>query len=128
GMSPSAYRRGGAGVEIHYTIVDLPSPLAGRLMVAATPRGLCAVAMGDSDDQLMLALGREFPAAEIRKDAGALSSWTSDILAHLDGRLPSLQLPLDVQATAFQWRVWSALAAIPYGSTRTYAEIARAIG
>ena len=125
GMSPSAYRRGGAGMSIRYTVVD--SPL-GRLLVAATERGVCAVAMGASRAELERALEREYPAASLAADEGALARWTTAILAHLAGRRPELDLPLDVQATAFQWQVWQALASIPYGETRSYAEVAAAIG
>jgi AraC family transcriptional regulator of adaptative response/methylated-DNA-[protein]-cysteine methyltransferase len=126
GMAPSTYRRGGAGMSIRYTIVD--SPL-GRLLVGATPRGVCAVAMGTSDADLERALAQEYPAAAaIDADEGSLSAWTTEILAHLAGRQPRLDLPLDVQATAFQWQVWEALRSIPYGETRTYGEIARTIG
>ena len=125
GMSPSTYRRGGAGMSIRYTIVD--SPL-GRLLVGATPRGVCAVAMGTTDADLERALAQEYPAAAIAADEGSLSRWTTEILAHLAGRRPRLDLPLDVQATAFQWQVWEALRAIPYGETRTYGDIAKAIG
>ena len=125
GMRPSTYRRGGAGMDIRYTIVD--SSL-GRLLVASTARGVCAVAMGSSDRELERALAREYPAATIAADAGALAKWTKSILAHLAGRQPRLDLPLDVQATAFQWQVWQALAAIPFGETRTYGDIAAAIG
>jgi len=127
GMSPSVYRRGGAGTTIRYAIVDADAPL-GRLLVAATPRGICTVAMGATDAELNALLAREYPAATIVADPGALAEWTAAILAHLDGRRPALDLPIDVQATAFQWQVWQALAAIPYGETRTYAEIASAIG
>jgi AraC family transcriptional regulator of adaptative response/methylated-DNA-[protein]-cysteine methyltransferase len=125
GMSPTTYRKGGAGAHIRFAIVD--SPL-GRLLVAATDRGVCCVAMGDSDQALERALRREFPAAAIDAEAGALCTWTSAIVAHLEGKRPRLDLPVDVQATAFQWQVWQALAAIPYGETRTYKDIARAIG
>src|SRR5436190_17496589 len=125
GMNPSTYRRGGVGMTIKYTIVD--SPL-GRLLVASTPRGVCAVAMGASDAELERALAREYPAAAVARDAGGLATWTESILAHLAGRRPRLDLPIDVQATAFQWQVWQALAAIPYGETRTYGDIAAAIG
>jgi AraC family transcriptional regulator, regulatory protein of adaptative response / methylated-DNA-[protein]-cysteine methyltransferase len=125
GMTPSAYRRGGAGLEIGYTIVD---SAAGRLLVAATDRGVCAVAMGSNDDRLMRSLEREYPHASIARDSGRLAAWTAQILAHLAGRCPRLDLPLDIQATAFQWQVWQALAAIPYGATRTYSEVAAAIG
>jgi AraC family transcriptional regulator of adaptative response/methylated-DNA-[protein]-cysteine methyltransferase len=125
GMSPSTYRRGGAGMNIHYAIVD--SPL-GRLLVASTSRGVCAVAMGSSDADLERALAREYPAAIVAADSGALSAWTKEVLARLSGREPRIDLPLDVQATAFQWQVWQALAAIPHGETRTYGEVAAAIG
>ena len=125
GMAPAVYRRGGAGISIRFAVVG--SPL-GHLLVAATARGVCAVTMGSSEEELSRALSREFPSATIEKDAGALSQWTTRILAHLSGSLPRLELPLDVQATAFQWQVWQTLAAIPYGETRTYGEVAAAIG
>ena len=124
-MAPAVYRRGGAGMNIRYAIVD--SSL-GRLLVAATDRGVCAVSMGASDFDLERALSREYPAAAITPDAGALGRWTSALVAHLAGQRPRLDLPLDVQATAFQWQVWNALAAIPYGETRSYREVAAAIG
>jgi AraC family transcriptional regulator of adaptative response/methylated-DNA-[protein]-cysteine methyltransferase len=125
GMSPSTYRRGGTGLALRYAIID--SPL-GRLLVAATDRGVCGVSMGASDADLVQALRNEYPGATISVDAGALSAWTTAILAHLDGRRPRLDLPLDIQATAFQWQVWQALSQIPYGETRTYGAIARTIG
>jgi AraC family transcriptional regulator of adaptative response/methylated-DNA-[protein]-cysteine methyltransferase len=125
GMSPSSYRTGATGQSISYAIVD---SALGRLLVAATDRGICSVAMGASDEELTRSLTAEFPRATIKKAAGALSTWTSAIVSHLEGRRPHLELPLDIQATAFQWQVWLALAAIPYGETRTYSEIAREIG
>jgi AraC family transcriptional regulator of adaptative response/methylated-DNA-[protein]-cysteine methyltransferase len=133
-MLPSAYRNGGPGSTIGFTIVD--SPL-GRLLVAATARGVCAVKMGSTDAALRDDLQREFSAATLIADDEALSRWTRAILAHLDGRSArrsasgakaAVELPLDVRATAFQWQVWQALAAIPYGETRTYGDIAAAIG
>lgn len=125
GMTPSAYRQGGTGLRIHYAIVDSD---IGRVLVAATPRGVCAVAMGANDERLVRSLEREYPRATIERDQGKLAGSTAEILAHLAGRHPRLDLPLDIQATAFQWQVWQALAAIPYGATRTYSEIAAAIG
>ena len=125
GMTPAVYRRGGAGMQIHYTIV--PCPL-GLLLVAATERGICAINLGDSDEALVDGLTKEYPAAAIARDAAGLDSAVAVIIRHLHGQEPHLDLPLDVQATAFQWRVWEALQAIPYGSTRSYSEIARAIG
>ena len=112
-------------MTIRYSVVD--SPL-GKLLVAATARGVCAVSMGESDKELSKALTNEYPAASIAEDAGGLARWTSEIVAHLEGREPRLDLPIDVRATAFQWQVWQALAAIPYGETRTYGDIAATIG
>ena len=100
----------------------------GRLLVGATPRGICAVAMAASDRDLERAVRQEYPKASIARDDGKLARWTNAVLAHIDGRRPHLGLPLDVQATAFQWQVWTALAAIPRGETRTYSQVARAIG
>jgi AraC family transcriptional regulator, regulatory protein of adaptative response / methylated-DNA-[protein]-cysteine methyltransferase len=125
GMRPATYRRGGKGMDIRFQVVE--SPL-GRLLVAATTRGVCAVCMGTSDAELERALSREYPEATIARDEGALARWTRDILAHLAGKRPRLDLPLDVQTTAFEWQVWQALAAIPYGETRSYSEVAASIG
>jgi len=125
GMTPGTYRRGGAGMQIGYTLVD--SPL-GRLLVAATDRGVCSVCIGESDAKLERALIEEYPKAEIRQDAAQLKTALEALQAHLAGRLPQLDLPIDVQATIFQWRVWRELQKIPYGETRSYREIARAIG
>jgi AraC family transcriptional regulator of adaptative response/methylated-DNA-[protein]-cysteine methyltransferase len=125
GMKPQTYQRGGAGMDIRYTIVD--SSL-GRLLVAATLRGVCAVAMGDSDRGLTEGLRREYPAARIALDRRGLGRWTRGVLAQLKGRRPRVDLPVDVQATAFQWQVWNALVAIPSGTTCSYSDVAAAIG
>jgi AraC family transcriptional regulator of adaptative response/methylated-DNA-[protein]-cysteine methyltransferase len=125
GMTPATYRRGGRGMSLAYTVVD--SPL-GRLLVAATERGVSAVSLGTSDGALERALRQEYPAAEIRRDDGALSRWVRALLDHLRGSQPHLDLPLDVRATAFQRRVWQELRSIPYGATRSYGDVARAIG
>ena len=125
GMTPATYRRGGAGMNISYTIV--PCTL-GRVLVAATSRGVSAVYLGDSDAPLEKALAQEYPCAEIHRDAKDLGPWVREIVEHLRGREPHIDLPLDVQATAFQRRVWQELRRIPYGSTRSYREVARAIG
>ncbi len=124
-MKPQAYRAGAAGATINYEIVD--SPL-GRLLVAATNRGVCAVSMGSGDSELVRALKAEYPAATLRRGDRTLERWTRQIVRHLEGRRPRLELPIDVQATAFQWQVWNALARIPYGETRTYKEVAESIG
>ncbi|MGH7799728.1 MAG: bifunctional DNA-binding transcriptional regulator/O6-methylguanine-DNA methyltransferase Ada [Thermodesulfobacteriota bacterium] len=125
GMSPATYRRGGRGMRIGYTIIDCP---LGRLLVAATEKGICAVSLSDSDSALEVALSDEYPAAEIRREESGLSKWMSAILKYLSGNQPHLNLPLDLQVTAFQWRVYKELCAIPYGSTRSYGEIAQALG
>lgn len=125
GMTPATYRRGGGGMRISYTIVDCP---LGRLLVAATARGVSAVYLGNSDRPLETALRREYPHAEIARDTNGFSTWVRALLRHLEGRDPHLDLPVDVQATAFQRRVWEALRAIPYGSTRSYSQIARTLG
>jgi AraC family transcriptional regulator of adaptative response/methylated-DNA-[protein]-cysteine methyltransferase len=125
GMTPATYRRGGLGVRIAYTIEACP---LGRLLVAATERGVAAVSLGDSDEPLEAALRAEYPNADVRRDAGGLSRWVGAILSHLDGERPDLDLPVDVVATAFQRRVWQALRRIPYGETRSYAEVARSLG
>jgi AraC family transcriptional regulator of adaptative response/methylated-DNA-[protein]-cysteine methyltransferase len=125
-MTPATYARGGAGVGIAY--VTVPTSL-GRLLVAATDRGVCRVALGDTDAALDAELFAEFPAARVVEDKGGkLQGWVTAILAYLDGREPDLDLPLDIRATAFQRRVWQELQKIPFGQTRTYAEIAKRIG
>lgn len=132
GMPPARYAQGATGVAIRYT--TLGSPL-GRVLVAATTRGLCAVNIGDDDDALLRQLRDEFPRARItRVDAGR-DGWLSAVVAHIAAqfgksaktRSPKLP-PLDITATAFQWRVWDALTRIPAGETRSYGEIARMIG
>jgi AraC family transcriptional regulator of adaptative response/methylated-DNA-[protein]-cysteine methyltransferase len=124
-MTPAVYKRGAEGVDVRYAVAD--SPL-GRLLVAATPRGICSVKLGDSDEQLADDLRREYPAATISPDRSDLAGWIKAILTYLGGRRPHLDLPVDVQATAFQWRVWKYLQSIPYGETRAYSQVARAIG
>jgi AraC family transcriptional regulator of adaptative response/methylated-DNA-[protein]-cysteine methyltransferase len=125
GMTPATYRRGGRGMNITYTIA--PCSL-GRVLVAATARGISAVYLGDRDSDLVTALREEYPHAEIRSGSGEHSKWVRAIVRHLAGSNPQLDLPTDVVATAFQRRVWEALRSIPLGATRTYSEIARSIG
>ncbi len=137
GISPRAYgklardnrferpRGGGKGKQVAYAIVD--SSL-GRVLVAATARGICRVDIGGSDKALELRLREAFPLAQCERSDDSLESATSRIVAYLanDGPWPSL--PLDVRATAFQMRVWEALRTIKPGKTMQYAELARAIG
>ncbi|MEM8993825.1 MAG: bifunctional DNA-binding transcriptional regulator/O6-methylguanine-DNA methyltransferase Ada, partial [Acidobacteriota bacterium] len=128
GMPPAQYRSGGEGAEISYLLAD--SPL-GRLLVAATDRGLCFVALGDDDAALLAELHGDFPRASIAPsdgDSELIAEALRQLTAHLEGSLPHLDLPLDVRATAFQAQVWRYLQSIPYGETRTYTDVARALG
>jgi AraC family transcriptional regulator, regulatory protein of adaptative response / methylated-DNA-[protein]-cysteine methyltransferase len=125
GMTPAAYRRGGKGMQIRYAVV--PSPL-GRLLVAATDRGVCAVAFGQDDARLEADLRAEYPAASLEKDAGEFRGWIAAISRFLAGEGELLSLPIDVRGTAFQHRVWKALRDIPAGQTRSYGEVAASIG
>src|SRR6266550_1263180 len=129
GMTPATYGRGGRGMRIIYTIANCS---LGRLLVAATERGVCSVALGDSDADLERALLAEYPNASIdKKDtviSPSLNLWLSKVLEYLNGKTPRVDLPLDLQATAFQWRVWEELRRIPFGETRSYQDIAKAIG
>lgn len=125
GMTPGAYRKGAAGMTINFAIVL--SPL-GRVMVAVTPRGLCAVRFGDSAGELEQDLRKEFHAATVVRDDAALQPYVQPLLATLRGEQVTVDLPLDVRATAFQKRVWDALKRIPRGETRTYREVAEEIG
>jgi AraC family transcriptional regulator of adaptative response/methylated-DNA-[protein]-cysteine methyltransferase len=123
-MAPSTYRRGGVGSKIGFVTVrcDL-----GTLLVAATAKGLCAVKLGDTAQALEDDLRREFPNAQITANQRVPRDWVRAIVRQLQGDA-SAALPLDVRGTAFQWRVWRALQAIPGGETRSYADVARAIG
>ena len=125
GMTPATYRKGGRGAAISYVITDGP---LGRLLVGATARGIAAIYFGADDGALEETLAAEFPAAERTRDDAGLGAWMAPLLAHLEGRQPNLDLPLDVRATAFQRQVWEALRAIPSGETRSYGDVARAIG
>lgn len=131
GMTPARYRAGGAGVAVRYT--TLATPL-GRLLVAATERGVCAVALGEDDAALLDELRRELPKARIeRVDEGSddwLAATVGHVLAELGWRAPPTPAlpPLDLRASAFQWRVWQALTRIPAGETRSYSQIAAQIG
>ena len=122
GMTPATYRRSGAGMQIGFTIAASP---IGRMLVAETERGVCSICFGDSDDALEQALRAEFSAAEI---APAPGRHIQAILKHLKGEQRSLALPLDIQATAFQRRVWEELQRIPYAETRSYSQIASQLG
>lgn len=125
GMTPGTYGRGGRGVKIRYTIVN---STLGRLLVAVTDRGVCSVSMGDRDVELVKTLRKEFSEAEIERDDSALRETVRTVLNLLTAKQPHLDLPLDIRATAFQRQVWERLRAIPYGTTMSYGEVAKALG
>ncbi|HVP52363.1 MAG TPA: bifunctional DNA-binding transcriptional regulator/O6-methylguanine-DNA methyltransferase Ada [Terriglobales bacterium] len=125
GMTPATYQRGGKGLFVRYTTLDSP---VGRMLLAATDHGVCAISFADSDGALLEGLRREFPDATIRRGDVVLRRWVRALLDQLHGERPLPQLPLDIQATAFQRRVWEHLRSIPYGTTKSYGEVACAIG
>jgi AraC family transcriptional regulator of adaptative response/methylated-DNA-[protein]-cysteine methyltransferase len=125
GMTPATYRKGGKGMKIDYTIAECP---LGLLLVAATDKGICSITLGDKSKGLTEDLHAEFPQAEIARDETRLRAQVKTLLAHLAGQEPHPDLPLDVQGTAFQKRVWEELRRIPYGQTASYSEIAHRTG
>jgi AraC family transcriptional regulator of adaptative response/methylated-DNA-[protein]-cysteine methyltransferase len=125
GMTPATYKKQGKDTAIAFTIAE--SPL-GKLLVATTGRGICAVMLGANAGTLEAELRKEYAAAAIARDDAALGGPVQAILAHLKGKAPRLDLPLDIRATSFQWQVWRELQKIPYGTTASYAAIARRIG
>jgi AraC family transcriptional regulator of adaptative response/methylated-DNA-[protein]-cysteine methyltransferase len=125
GMAPATYRRGGLGATVSFSTAMCP---LGWLLVASTDKGVCAVKLGDDPARLQADLRRELPLAQIRADRPAQRASIDAILRQLRGLDRDRDLPLDVRGTAFQWRVWRALQQIPPGETRSYGEVARAIG
>lgn len=125
GMTPAKYRKGGMGMKIGFTIADCE---LGKILVARTRKGVCAVNFGDSADELEKGLREEFFNAEITRDDEALAGPLNAIIENISGSRKRLVLPLDLQATAFQLRVWEALQEIPYGETVSYSEIAGRLG
>jgi AraC family transcriptional regulator of adaptative response/methylated-DNA-[protein]-cysteine methyltransferase len=130
GMTPADYKRGGSGIAIRYTTLETP---LGVLLVAASERGICGVTLGDRESALVEGLREEFPQATIdRVDAGR-DEWLAIMIARVSAEIgtgiaPDRSVPVDIRATAFQWRVWQALQRIPRGQTRSYAQIAEEIG
>lgn len=125
GMTPDKYRRGAIAAAIRYTCSD--SPL-GRMLIAATERGVCSIQFGRSDEELLEGLRHEFPFASRKSDQGGLRDWAGALLKHMQGRELDSALPLDIRATAFQRRVWRYLQSIPFGATRSYSQVAKGIG
>ena len=125
GMAPSRYRRGGDGEKIRYATRHCS---LGQILVAATDAGICFIGLGEHEEDLEPKLRHEFPSASVARDEGSLTTWLDAIVRYVDGRQSDLDLPLDVRATAFERRVWEELQRIPYGETRSYREVAEAIG
>ncbi|WP_404336806.1 bifunctional DNA-binding transcriptional regulator/O6-methylguanine-DNA methyltransferase Ada [Sphingomonas sp. MMS12-HWE2-04] len=121
GMTPSVWKRGGAGVTIRWTLAETS---LGPLLIAATDKGLCRVAF----DEDLLALARRFPAAEIAPGGSALAVLATRVVREVESPGRDTDLPVDVRGTAFQEAVWQALRAIPPGETRSYAQLAAAAG
>jgi AraC family transcriptional regulator, regulatory protein of adaptative response / methylated-DNA-[protein]-cysteine methyltransferase len=125
GMTPDKYRRGAIAASIRYACAD--SPL-GRMLIAATDRGICSIQFAHSDGELIEGLKREFPFAVRKPDDGGLQAWVAALLSKMTGREPNAALPLDIRATAFQRRVWTYLQSIPFGATQSYKQVAKGIG
>jgi len=125
GMTPSAYRRGGEGVEIDYTMV---STEMGKLLVATTERGVCSVRFGESEAAMVRELKSDFNAAKIHRDDKKLEAVAAQIKQSLSSPSATLNIPLDLRGTAFQQMVWKELRRIPRGETRSYADVAKTIG
>lgn len=125
GMTPSRYRKGGAGAHIRFGV---GSCSLGAILVAATETGLCAILLGDDPDALVRDLQDRFPAAELEGGDAAFEEWMARAVGLVEAPGLDHDLPLDIGGTAFQQRVWQALRAIPPGTTATYADVARAIG
>jgi len=124
GMTPAHYGKQGSGVTIHFTIARMP---VGTMLLAATQKGICSIRLGDAAPELENDLRSEYPKAEIVRADSRLKQHVQALSAAIEGKSTSM-LPLDIQATAFQRRVWEALQAIPRGETRSYCKIAAAIG
>src|SRR6266571_1351687 len=125
GVHPGTFRRGGEGLRIQFTIVDSP---IGRLLLGATDKGICAVCIGGSDEAVEAALREDYYAADLSRNDEGMKNWAERFLGYFEGQRFPAGLPIDVAGTAFQWKVWKALQAIPYGSTASYRGIAEAIG
>jgi AraC family transcriptional regulator of adaptative response/methylated-DNA-[protein]-cysteine methyltransferase len=125
GMTPASYRKGGEGMQIGYTVAKTT---LGKVLVAATQRGVSAVYLGENEKTLVVELRKEYAKAEIVRETEGHENWLKEIVCRVEGNAPSVELPLDVQATAFQRRVWQELQKIPRGTTRTYTQVAKSLG
>ena len=125
GMTPTAYRRDGQGTSIRFAVGECS---LGSILVAATPKGVCAILLGSDPDALVRDLQDRFSKAEIEGGDAAFEALVARVVGFVEAPAQGLDLPLDIGGTAFQQRVWQALRAIPAGTTASYADVARAIG
>jgi AraC family transcriptional regulator of adaptative response/methylated-DNA-[protein]-cysteine methyltransferase len=125
GMKPTEYRDGGPGVSIRYAIRQT---YLGLVLIAATERGICRIDFGDAQQSLLQRLRENFPQAELQADDPQFAATVNQVLAFLEQPQAGFDLPLDIQGTAFQRRVWDALRDIPAGKTVSYSDLAREIG
>jgi AraC family transcriptional regulator of adaptative response/methylated-DNA-[protein]-cysteine methyltransferase len=128
GMRPERFRKGGLGETIRYVVADCP---LGKVLVAATTRGLCAVTLGDDAAAMKRELRERFPAAAIQEasfDDDRLGTTTRAVISRMTEHPVALDLPLDLRATAFEQRVWRLLQTIPRGETRSYSAVAAELG
>jgi AraC family transcriptional regulator of adaptative response/methylated-DNA-[protein]-cysteine methyltransferase len=128
GAERGRLRAGGKVMESRSIVYGIQGCSLGRLLVAATERGVCRIALGDGDEELEFLLRSEFPCAPLVRDEVAVKPWSEAVAAYAAGHARRLELPLDVAGSRFQQRVWAALRRIPRGETRTYGEIARQVG
>jgi AraC family transcriptional regulator of adaptative response/methylated-DNA-[protein]-cysteine methyltransferase len=125
GMLPSDYRAGGRGAAIRFAVGECS---LGAILVAASERGVCAILLGDDADALVRDVQDRFPNASLEAGDGEFELWIAKVVGFVDAPRVGLDLPLDIRGTAFQQRVWRALAAIPFGATITYAQLAAHVG
>jgi len=125
GMTPTSFRAGGSGVSVRVAVGECS---LGSILIAATAKGICSILLGDDPDKLMRNLQDRFPHAELVGGDKAFEKWVALVVGFVEAPRKGLDLPLDVQGTSFQQRVWQALRDIPAGSKATYADIARRVG
>lgn len=125
GMTPTERRRGGVGLDIRFAVAQCA---LGALLVAATAKGICEIALGDDAPMLVRELQDRYPQATLEGADDEFKHWVAAVVGYVENPAQGLDLPLDVRGTAFQQRVWQALRAIPPGTTITYTELAQRIG
>lgn len=125
GMKPSEFRAGASGKEVHFAVGECH---LGSILVASSAKGVCAILLGDDPEELVRDLQDRFPHAELIGDVKEYESTIATVVSFVEEPQSGFKLPLDIQGTSFQQRVWEALRSIPVGKTATYADIATAIG